>query len=131
MLDVVRLCSGMLRHRMQCYGMLCYGMLCYGMLVCYGMLWYAKVCYGMLWYAMVCYGMLWYAMPCCIGAKYLAVIFLIAESKALVGIFLNIKSKHIFTRPIFCYTRLFFGGLQVLPTVTDSMLASNGRHIRD
>jgi hypothetical protein len=42
---------------------------------------------------------------------------LLAESKALVEIFLKMESKLIFDRPIFFYTRLFFGGLQVRPTV--------------
>jgi hypothetical protein len=47
----------------------------------------------------------------------LAKFFLLAESKALVEIFLRMESKLIFDGPIFFYTRLFFGGLQVRPTV--------------
>jgi hypothetical protein len=47
----------------------------------------------------------------------LAKFFLLVESKALVEIFLKMESKLIFDGPIFFYTRLFFGGLQVRPTV--------------
>jgi hypothetical protein len=52
----------------------------------------------------------------------LAKFFLLAESKALVEIFLKMKSKLIFDGPIFFYTRLFFGGLQVRPTVYYDMV---------
>jgi hypothetical protein len=47
----------------------------------------------------------------------------LAESKALVEIFLKMKSKLVFDGPIFFYTRLFFGGLQVRPTVMQNRAA--------
>jgi hypothetical protein len=55
--------------------------------------------------------------------------FLLAESKALVEIFLKMKLKLNFDRPIFFYTLLFFGGLQVRPTVPTRLPLLGGKDL--